>query len=81
MSTFVISSAGNLESSLKACGEPCGSFEYPTLEAARSALGCFVLGTHLYKVDGACWLVYRSKEECNADLDGSYAFARIEARS
>lgn len=81
---YVIGYAGSLESALSACGEPCGRYEYETVEAALATLG--QMSRSLERAvtvpvdgDGEC-LVYASQEEADEDSDGSRAWARIDYR-
>ena len=80
---YVIGYAGSLESALGSCGEPCGEYEYESIEAALAKLGQMSPSLDeavTYAVDGDTrgWLVYPDQVACDRDQDGSRAAARID---
>jgi hypothetical protein len=83
--SFVISYAGQHESALKSCGEPCREHEYATPADAKYAFACVwpaetdaTLASMVeVRTDDGIY-IYLDQDDADNDPDGSQAVACIE---
>lgn len=82
--TYIIQTAGHLDSTLAACRVPVRETAYPSRRAAMRDLAMVIPGdtdailADMVAVDGSDgWYVYTSQGDADGDGDGSHAIAVI----